>query len=109
MKRAVSFFLLVHIWRRCRAVFNGIKNASVKCGRIGDAPHRAISRTTFIHGKSCGKEQLCRADLARHMQLCLPERHSGLLYVVRIAFRRVVECERVNCAYKAEEGRGSQW
>ena len=97
MKRAVISFLL-HIWRGCRAVFNGIRIASVKCGRRGDAPHRAISRTIFIHGKSCGKEQCCRADWARHMQLSLPVRYSGLLYVVRIAFCRVVECERVNCA-----------
>jgi len=56
------------------------------------------SRTTFIHGKSCGKEQCCRADWARHMQLSLPVRYSGLLYVVRIAFRRVVECGSANCA-----------
>ena len=97
MKRAVISFLL-HIWRGCRAVFNGIRIASVKCGRRGDAPHRAISRTIFIIGKSCGKEQCCHADWARHMQLSLPVRYSGLLYVVCIAFCRVVECERVNCA-----------
>ena len=97
MKRAVISFLL-HIWRGCRAVCNGINFASVKCGRRGDAPHRAISRTFFINGNACGKEQCCRADLARHMQLCLPERHSGLLYVVRITFRRVVECGSANCA-----------
>ena len=97
MKRAVISFLL-HIWRGCRAVFNRVNIASVKCGCRGDAFHCAISRTIFIHGKSCGKEQCCRADWARHMQLSLPVRYSGLLYVVRIAFRRVVECERVNCA-----------
>ena len=97
MKRAVISFLL-HIWRGCRAVCNGINIAAVKCGRRGDAPHRAISRTFFIHGNACGKEQCCRADWARHMQPSLPMRYSGLLYVVRIAFCRVVECERVNCA-----------
>ena len=100
MKRAVISFLL-HIWRGCRAVFNGINIAAVKCGRRGEGPHRATSRTFFIHGNArvaCGKEQCCRADWAIHMQLCLPVRYSGLLYVVRIAFRRVVECSSANCA-----------
>ena len=91
MKRAVITLLLC-ICRGCKAHFNGAGVAAVKRGRREDELHRAISRPIFIHGKSCGKEQCCRADLARHMQLCLPERHSGLLYVVRIAFRRVAEC-----------------
>ena len=33
-----------------------------------------------------------------HATMLACARYSGLLYVVRIAFRRVVECERVNCA-----------
>ena len=52
-----------------------------------------------IHlGKLCGKEQCCRADWTRHVQLCLPVRYGRLLYVVRKTFCRVVECECVNCA-----------
>ena len=83
IKRAVITFLL-GIWSGCNSVCNGFAMRSVKRGRRKDELHRAISRPIFIHGKSCGKEQCCRADWARHMQLCLPVRYSGLLYVVRI-------------------------
>ena len=64
----------------------------------GCAPSCYLKNLFHPHGNACGKEQCCRADLARHMQLCLPERHSGLLYVARITFRRVVECGSANCA-----------
>ena len=97
MKRAVTTLLLC-ICRGCKAHFNGAGVAAVKRGRRKDELHRAISRPTFIHGKSCGNQQCCLADWPRLMQLCLPVRYIGLLYVVRVAFRRVVECERVNCA-----------
>ena len=97
IKRAVITFLL-GIWSGCSSVCNGVAVRAVKRGRREDELHRAISRPTFIHGKSCGNQQCCLADWPRLMQLCLPVRYIGLLYVVRVAFCRVVECERVNCA-----------
>ena len=98
MKRAViSFLPPAHLERVQGSVqWDQFCICQVRAQR--GCTHRDISRTFFIHGNACGKEQCCRADLARHMQLCLPERHSGLLYVARITFRRVVECGSANCA-----------
>ena len=80
-------------------VLSGVAMTSVKRGRTEDASHCAVPRPVMLYGRLlCCKQQCCRADWARHALLCLPVRYSRLLYVMHIAFRRVVECGSVNRA-----------
>ena len=77
---------------------NGDLMAHVKRGRSGDELHGAFTRSIFINDNTFCLQHCWRAGWALPMLLCLSVRVSGLLHVVRIAFCRVVEYGRVNCA-----------
>ena len=90
--------LLLRGLSECGALLNTMPVANVKRSCRGGAAYDALSRWACINGQACGSQQCCRADWARLLLLRLPVRACVLMYVVRIASGRVVECGRAKCA-----------
>eukprot|EP00964_Phaeocystis_antarctica_P040680 scaffold23265_cov59-Phaeocystis_antarctica.AAC.4 len=91
--------LLQRIWSGCGALLNGVAVADTKPCRGGDAPYRALSRSTASTlRRGCLEALLLRQlDAARAAMLPCASLWAAAC-VVQATFGRVVECSRVKCA-----------
>eukprot|EP00964_Phaeocystis_antarctica_P119630 scaffold83345_cov69-Phaeocystis_antarctica.AAC.1 len=82
--------LLLRIWSGCGALLNGAAVADTKPCRGGDAPYRALSRSTASTLRRVAWRSCCCANWTRPALQCFPVPVCGLLLVVQATFGRVV-------------------
>eukprot|EP00964_Phaeocystis_antarctica_P069617 scaffold42330_cov97-Phaeocystis_antarctica.AAC.3 len=90
--------LLLHIWSGYGALLNGVAVADTKPCRRGDAPYRALSRSTSSTLCRDAWRPCCCANWTRPALQCFPVPVCGPLYVIHMAFLQVMACGLVKVA-----------